>query len=68
MAETFTKTGAGPQAAAAEAAYLRWLREGSDAVVQVLDVDEDANTLTIERVATTRPTAEAARALSLIHI
>lgn len=61
MADTFTKTGSGPRAAEAEAAYLRWLREGSDAVVEVLDLDADANTLTIEKVATTRPTKEAAR-------
>lgn len=61
MTETFLKRGTGPRAAEAEAAYLRWLREGSDAVVEVLDVDAAANTLTIERVATVRPTAEAAR-------
>ena len=71
MVETFTKHGTGPQAAEAEAAYLRWLREGSDAVVEVVEVDPAANTLTIERVATTRPTADAARAggreLAKIH-
>ena len=61
MTERFTKHGSGPHSAAAEAAYLRWLREGSDAVVEVLEVDDAANTLTIERVASTRPTAEAAR-------
>ena len=61
MVETFTKHGTGPQAAEAEAAYLRWLREGSDAVVEVVEVDPAANSLTIERVATTRPSAEAAR-------
>ncbi|GAB3078323.1 fructosamine kinase family protein [Corynebacterium aquatimens] len=59
--ETFTKTGTGPRAAEAEAAYLRWLREGSNAVVEVYGVDAAANTLTIERVATTRPTRDAAR-------
>lgn len=58
---TFTKTGTGPRAAEAEAAYLRWLREGSRAVVEVYSVDAAANTLTIERVETTRPTREAAR-------
>ena len=71
MSETFVKHGSAPGAAAAEAAYLRWLREGSDAVVEVLDLDEDANTLNIERVGSARPTAEAARTagreLAAIH-
>ena len=71
MSETFVKHGSAPGAAAAEAAYLRWLREGSTAVVEVLDVDEDANTLTIERVEGARPTVDAARAagreLAAIH-
>ncbi|MCM3677537.1 fructosamine kinase family protein, partial [Peribacillus simplex] len=58
---TFTKTGTGPRAAEAEAAYLRWLRQGSDAVVKVYSVDVEANTLTIEEVASARPTREAAR-------
>lgn len=61
MSETFTKTGSAPHAAAAEAAYLRWLREGSEAVVEVISLDDASNTLTIERVPTTRPTREAAR-------
>lgn len=60
-AEGFVKQGSAPGAAAAEAAYLRWLREGSDAVVEVLDLDEEANTVTIERVDSARPTADAAR-------
>lgn len=70
-ATTFIKHGSAPGAAAAEAAYLRWLREGSNAVVEVLALDEHANTLTIERVDTARPTADAARAagreLAAIH-
>lgn len=57
----FVKHGSAPGAAAAEAAYLRWLREGSAAVVEVLDLDEEANTLTIERVDSARPTVDAAR-------
>ncbi|WP_291313390.1 fructosamine kinase family protein [Corynebacterium sp. UBA2622] len=61
MPETFTKKGSAPQAAAAEAAYLRWLREGSEAVVEVYSLDDASNTLTIERVDTTRPTPGAAR-------
>ena len=61
MSEVFVKHGSAPGAAAAEAAYLRWLREGSAAVVEVLDLDEDANTLTIEKVDSVRPTVEAAR-------
>lgn len=59
--DVFVKQGSAPGAAAAEAAYLRWLREGSAAVVDVLALDEEANTLTIERVDSARPTAEAAR-------
>ena len=65
MSETFVKPfvkhGSAPGAAAAEAAYLRWLREGSAAVVEVLALDEDANTLTIEKVEPVRPTVDAAR-------
>lgn len=70
-ADVFVKHGSAPGAAAAEAAYLRWLREGSRAVVEVLDLDEEANTVTIERVASARPTAaaaaEAGRELAAIH-
>ncbi|OEY24334.1 fructosamine kinase [Corynebacterium sp. BCW_4722] len=70
MAE-FVKHGSAPGAAAAEAAYLRWLGEGSDAVVKVLALDEAANTVTIERVDTARPTPQAAkeagRELAAIH-
>ena len=61
MSETFVKHGSAPGAAAAEAAYLRWLREGSATVVEVLDLDEEANTLTIERVDSAHPTKDAAR-------
>lgn len=72
MLQTFLKHGSAPGAAAAEAAYLRWLREGSDAVVEVVHLDEDANTLTIERVDSARPTADAARRageeLAAIHV
>ena len=61
MSDAFVKQGSAPGAAAAEAAYLRWLREGSDAVVEVLGLDEDANTVTIERVDSARPSADAAK-------
>ncbi len=61
MKQVFTKHGSAPGAAAAEAGYLRWLREGSEAVVEVLALDEDANTLTIEWVDSVRPTVDAAR-------
>ena len=61
MSEVFVKHGSAPGAAAAEAAYLRWLREGSTAVVEVLELDETANTVTIERVDSVRPTVDAAR-------
>ncbi|WIM67273.1 fructosamine kinase family protein [Corynebacterium breve] len=59
-ASTFTKTGTSPHAAAAEAAGLAWLREGSECVVEVFAVDDDANTLTIPRIPSARPTPEAA--------
>ncbi|MHA2789735.1 fructosamine kinase family protein [Corynebacterium sp. S7] len=58
---TFTKKGSSPQSAAAEAAGLRWLREASDRVVQVVRLDVEANTLTLRRLDRARPTAEAAR-------
>ena len=61
MSDSFVKHGSAPGAAAAEAAYLRWLREGSTAVGEVLELDEDANTLTIEKVDPVRPTVDAAR-------
>lgn len=61
MSDVFVKHGSAPGAAAAEAAYLRWLREGSTAVVEVLELDEAANTVTIERVNSVRPTVDAAR-------
>ena len=60
MSDTFTKRGSAPASAAAEAAGLRWLREGSSAVVEVLSLDDAANTLTIESVEPARPTPEAA--------
>ncbi|SDL90795.1 Fructosamine-3-kinase [Corynebacterium mycetoides] len=67
----FRKQGSAPGSAAAEAAGLRWLREGSDAVVEVYDLDVAANTLTLERVDSARPTRraalEAGRELSKIH-
>lgn len=71
MSESFLKRGSAPGSAAAEAAGLRWLREGSSAVVEVLSLDDAANTLTIETVQSARPTAEAAaragRELAAIH-
>ncbi|AWB82564.1 fructosamine kinase [Corynebacterium yudongzhengii] len=57
--ETLTKRTAGPEDAGAEAAGLRWLREGSDIVVDVIDAGEDY--LTIEKIPSARPTADAAR-------
>ena len=71
MSDAFVKHGSAPGAAAAEAAYLRWLREGSQAVVEVLSLDCAENTLTIEHVDSVRPTVEAAdvagRELAAIH-
>lgn len=58
--QTFSKEGSSPDSAAAEAAGLRWLREGSDRVVEVLDVDEEANTLTIPRVKRAQASRQAA--------
>lgn len=56
----FTKQASAPHAAESEAAGLRWLRQGSAAVVEVYAVDPGANTLTMERVDTVRPTRQAA--------
>lgn len=71
MSEGFLKRGSAPGSAAAEAAGLRWLREGSSAVVKVRSLDDAANTLTIETVNPARPTAESAaqagRELAAIH-
>lgn len=70
MTETFTKNPAEPQAALAEAAGLRWLREASDAVAEVVSADE--RQITTARVTPVRPTAEAAREagreLARIHL
>ncbi|WP_297590185.1 fructosamine kinase family protein [uncultured Corynebacterium sp.] len=72
MSDGFLKRGSAPGSAAAEAAGLRWLREGSTAVVEVLSLDDAANTLTIETVNPARPTAESAaqagRELAAIHV
>lgn len=59
MSDTFTKHPREPQAALAEAAYLRWLREASDIVAEVVSADDDQ--ITTVRVDEVRPTAEAAR-------
>lgn len=71
MSDGFLKRGSAPGSAAAEAAGLRWLREGSSAVVEVLSLDDAANTLAIEIVNPARPTAESAaqagRELAAIH-
>ena len=71
MSDGFLKRGSAPGSAAAEAAGLRWLREGSTAVVKVRSLDDAANTLTIEIVNSARPTAESAaqagRELAGIH-
>ncbi|MEZ2122759.1 fructosamine kinase family protein [Corynebacterium sp. CCM 9203] len=65
----FIKRTYSPDAARAEAAGLRWLREGSSCVVDVLDVD--GASITTEMVEVVRPTPEAAyhagRELARIH-
>ena len=65
----FSKRCTAPGQASSEAAGLRWLREGSEAVVEVRGVDEEQRTLRIERVETVRPTRDAARrAVSYTHL
>lgn len=67
---TFIKRPREPQAALAEAAGLRWLREASDAVVEVVAADNKQ--ITTVRVHPVRPTTEAARQagreLARIHL
>lgn len=57
--QTLTKHPEQDRAAEAEAAGLRWLREASDAVVEVHSAD--ARSLTITRIEPARPTVAAAR-------
>lgn len=68
MVAQYRKTAVGG-AAGAEVAGLRWLREGSSAVVEVLDVTE--NFITTQYYEPARPTAamarEAGRELAHIH-
>lgn len=59
MNKFFTKRPAEPRAAEAEAAGLRWLRQGSNAVVEVHEVDQ--HSLRVFQVETVAPTAVAAR-------
>lgn len=70
MIEPFVKRPREFRSAEAEAAGLRWLREASTAVVNVIDVNADANEMTIERVDTVRPTPDAAfsAGVELAHI
>lgn len=71
MVPVFTKQPREPRSAEAEAAGLRWLREASPAVVEVLAVDPAANTLSTARVREVAPTPgaarEAGRQLARIH-
>lgn len=70
MDEIFTKRPREERAAEAEAAGLRWLRQASDAVAEVVAVG--MNTLTTVRVHPVPPTREAARRagreLAFIHL
>jgi fructosamine-3-kinase len=72
MAPVFTKQPREPRSAEAEAAGLRWLREASPAVVEVVAVDPVANTLSTARVREVAPTRGAARTagreLARIHL
>lgn len=72
MTPVFTKKPREPRSAEAEAAGLRWLREASPAVVEVVAVDPVANTLSTARVrevAPSRPAArQAGRELARIHL
>lgn len=70
MIPTFTKLPQEHLSAGAEAAGLRWLREASSSVVQVVSVDEDS--LTTKRINQVAPSAAAARRagqeLARIHL
>ncbi len=72
MTEVFTKQPRELRSAEAEAAGLRWLREASDVVVEVVSLDTDANTLQTRLVREVGPTQEAARQagreLARIHL
>lgn len=72
MTDVFTKQPREPRSAEAEAAGLRWLREGSDAVVEVVSLDPAANVLQTRLVREVGPTQEAARQagweLARIHL
>lgn len=72
MKQVFRKKPREPRSAEAEVAGLRWLREASTAVVEVVALDPVANTLSTARVrevAPTRPAARAAgRELARIHL
>ena len=61
MTDVFTKQPREPRSAEAEAAGLRWLREASEAVAEVVALDADANTLQTRLVCEVSPTQEAAR-------
>ncbi len=72
MTDVFTKQPREPRSAEAEAAGLQWLREASDAVVEVVSLDTDANILQTRLVREVGPTREAARQagreLARIHL
>lgn len=72
MKQVFTKKPREPRSAEAEAAGLRWLREASTAVVEVVALDPVANTLSTARVQEVAPTRSAARTtgreLARIHL
>ncbi|MDO5671188.1 MAG: fructosamine kinase family protein [Corynebacterium sp.] len=61
MSDVFTKQPREPRSAEAEAAGLRWLREGSDCVAEVVLIDAAANRLQTRLVTEVSPTQEAAR-------
>ena len=68
MVEIFTKRPAEPQSARAEAAGLRWLREASAQVAEVVSVDD--HHISTRAVTLVQPTPAAARAAghALAHI
>lgn len=72
MVPVFTKQPREPRSAEAEAAGLRWLREASLSVVEVVAVDPVANTLSTVRIREVAPgrgeARQAGRELARIHL
>ena len=61
MTDVFTKQPREPRSAEAEAAGLRWLREASNCVAEVVGLDAERNVLQTRRVHEVSPSQDAAR-------